>query len=362
MVGIKTLSEKCSSRIEQILRIWNKCKLKITLAGLALSAFGLSGCAAEDSFIRTPSMLAPQGAIAGRIASLSWFMIVLGSLVFIGVMLYLAYAIWGNRGYELEEELKRPNEGSGIVLTWGVGFTAIVLVVLFSLNIGTMRANNQTENNGEGLVVEVIGRQWWWEVRYPEQSFETANEIHIPVGQAVTLHLTTKDVIHSLWIPELNGKLDMIPNQVNELTLLADQTGEYWGECAEFCGTQHANMKLVVIVQTEQEFAAWLEHQQTTPSAPEDEMAIEGQRLFVMSRCAECHNVDGTAASGDLGPDLTHLGSRRTLGAGMLEYSLGQEGIWIMHSQEIKPGNLMPSFELSDEELGALLAYIDTLK
>lgn len=322
----------------------------------------LSGCARQDSFINTPSMLAPQGPLAGRIAGLSWFMIILGSLVFIGVMAYLVYAIWGNRGYELEEELQRPNEGSGIVLTWGAGFTAVVLVVLFGLNIFTMRANNQVRNEGEGLVIDVIGRQWWWEVQYTQQGFETANEIRIPAGQPVTLRLTTKDVIHSLWIPELNGKLDMIPNQVNELTLVADQTGEYWGECAEFCGTQHGKMKLMVIVQTEEEFTDWLDGQQTVPPPPEDELAVKGQEVFLGSACVYCHNVEGTNASGDLGPDLTHLNSRRTLGAGIMEYSLGRVGLWVLDSHQYKPGNLMPPMDLTEEELTELLAYLKTLE
>lgn len=337
-------------------------RFKFFILGLVLSTMGVSSCAAQESFIRTPSMLAPQGVIAGRIAGLSWFMIILGSLIFIGVMVYLAYAIWGNRGYELEEELKRPNAGSGIVFTWGVGFTAVVLVVLFGMNIGTMRANNRSADGGEGLVIDVIGRQWWWEVQYTQQGFETANEIRIPVGHPVTLRLTTKDVIHSVWIPELNGKLDMVPNQVNELILLADQAGEYWGECAEYCGTQHAKMKLMVIAQTEEEFSAWLEEQQTIPPPPEEELAVKGQQVFLGSACVYCHTVEGTNASGDLGPDLTHLGSRRTLGAGILEYSLGNVGLWVLDSHQYKPGNLMPAMDLSEQELGELLAYLATLE
>jgi len=307
-------------------------------------------------------MLAPQGPVAARIANLSWFMIILGSLIFIGVMVYLAYAVWGNRGYDLEEELKRPNEGSNIVLTWGVGFTSLVLVVLFGLNISTMRANNNVSNGEEGLVIDVIGRQWWWEVKYPQQEFETANEIRIPVGQPVTLRLSTKDVIHSLWIPQLSGKLDLVPNKVNQLSLIASEVGEYWGECAEFCGTQHGKMKLMVIVQSEDEFAAWLEHQQSVPAPPEDELAFEGRQVFLGSSCVYCHNVDGTNASGDLGPDLTHLGSRRTLGAGIMEYSLGNEALWVQNAHIYKPGNQMPPMDLTTAELSALMAYIKTLE
>lgn len=337
----------------------------IVLVLLMLNTIWLNACAAgvvENSFIRTPSMLAPQGPAAARIAGLSWFMIILGGLIFLGVMAYFIYAAWGHRGYALEEELARPNQGNGIVLTWGVGFTAVVLVVLFGLNLGTMRANDRMAAGQEGLVIDVIGHQWWWEVQYQDQGFETANEIHIPVGQPVTLRLVTKDVIHSLWIPELSGKLDLLPNQVNELTLLADKTGEYWGECAEFCGTQHAKMQLMVVVQTEREFAAWLEGQQAVPATPEDELAFEGRQIFLGSACVYCHNVEGTNASGDLGPDLTHVMSRRTLGAGILENSLGSMAGWVVDAQAIKPGNKMPPMDLNAEELAALLAYLKTLE
>jgi cytochrome c oxidase subunit 2 len=307
-------------------------------------------------------MLAPQGPVAGSIAGLSWFMIVLGSLIYTGVMIYFFYAARRSRGYPLEEELKHPNEGNGIVLTWGVGFSGLVLIVLFGLNLGTMRSNHRVFNATQGLVIDVIGRQWWWEIQYQEQGFETANEIHLPVGQPVTLRLVTKDVIHSLWIPELSGKLDLLPNQINELVILADKTGEYWGECAEFCGTQHAKMQLMIIVQTEREFNAWLERQQAVPEAPEAEPGLEGREVFLGSACVYCHNVEGTNASSDMGPDLTHIASRRTLGAGILENTTGNLAGWIVDAQAIKPGNKMPPMDLSGEELQALLAYMETLE
>ena len=236
----------------------------IVLGWLAVNALGLGSCSAapvENSFIRTPSMLAPQGPVADRIAGLSWFMLILGGLIFLGVMIYFMYAIWGHRGYSLEEELTRPNQGNGIVLTWGVGFTAVVLVVLFGLNLGTMRANHQVYNQQEAVVIDVIGHQWWWEVHYPAQATTTANEIHIPVGQPVRIELTTADVIHSFWVPELQGKIDMIPGQTNTLWLQADQPGAYKGECAEFCGVQHARMSFWVIADPPDQFATWLQNQ-----------------------------------------------------------------------------------------------------
>ena len=341
-----------------------KQKRGMLLWWLTVHALWLVSCSppVENSFIRTPSMLAPQGPIAARIAGLSWFMIILGTLIYLGVMVYFFRASRGNRAYDFEEELRQPNRGNGIVLTWGVGFTSVVLIVLFGLNLGTMRANHQIFNSEENLVIDVIGRQWWWEVQYAEQGFETANEIHIPVGQPVTLRLVTKDVIHSLWIPELSGKLDLLPNQVNELVIVADKAGEYWGECAEFCGTQHAKMQLMIIVQSEREFNAWLEHQQTVPEPPQDEFAFEGRQIFLGSACVYCHQIQGTNASGDLGPDLTHLGSRRTLGAGILENTTGNLAGWIVDAQAIKPGNHMPPMDLSGEELQAILAYMETLE
>ena len=321
-----------------------KKKIPVLLWWLVINVALLGSCLAapvENSFIRTPSMLSPQGPVAAKIAGLSWFMIILGGIIYIGVMIYFLYAIRGNRTYDFETELKNPNQGNSIVLTWGVGFTTLVLIVLFGSNVGTMRANHQILNRGEEFVIDIIGHQWWWEIRYVDPGFETANEIRIPVGQPVTLRLVTKDVIHSLWLPELSGKLDLLPNQVNELVILADKTGEYWGECAEFCGTQHAKMQLMVIVQTEQEFAGWLESQQAVPDPPADELAFKGREVFLGSACVYCHNITGTNASGDLGPDLTHLASRRTLGAGILENTTGNLAGWIVDAQAIKPGNHM---------------------
>lgn len=335
----------------------------VVLRWLFIHVILLSSCSpVQNSFIRTPSMLAPRGPLAGRIADLGWFMIILGGLIFIGVMLYFVYAAWGHRGYDLSEELRHPNQGTGIVLTWGVGFTALVLAVLFGWNVGVMRSNQQIFSRADELVIDVIGHQWWWEVQYAEQGFETANEIHIPVGQPVKLRLVTKDVIHSLWFPELSGKLDLLPNQVNELVLVADKNGEYWGECAEFCGTQHAKMQLMLIVQTEREFAAWLKDQQAVPDPPEEELALEGRDIFLGSACVYCHNIEGTNASSDLGPDLTHVMSRRTIGAGIRENTLGNMAGWIVDAQAIKPGNRMPPMDLNSEELSALLAYLKTLE
>jgi cytochrome c oxidase subunit 2 len=190
----------------------------------------------------------------------------------------------------------------------------------------------------------------------------TANYIHIPAGVPVRVHLGSQDVIHSFWVPELHGKLDMIPGQTNSFWLQADNPGEYKGICAEFCGTQHAKMLFLVVAQPPDEFAAWLEQQQQPAAVPAEPLAQQGLQVFLTGGCVECHAVRGTDATGNLGPDLTHIASRRTLGAGILPNNPGNLGGWIADPQHIKPGNLMPDSPLTGEELQALLAYMATLR
>jgi cytochrome c oxidase subunit 2 len=208
------------------------------------------------------------------------------------------------------------------------------------------------------LRIEVTGEQWWWRVRYldarGERDFETANEIRIPAGQPVQLELKSADVIHSFWVPSLAGKLDMIPGRTNRLTLNAARPGEYRGQCAEYCGGPHAFMAFFVIAETEDGFAGWIASQRRE--------AGKANSLFV-ARCGACHTVRGTAAAGTLGPDLTHVGSRRTIGAALLPMNRGSLAGWIASSQHLKPGNLMPSFRhFSGEELRELAAYLESLE
>ncbi|HXW00915.1 MAG TPA: cytochrome c oxidase subunit II, partial [Anaerolineae bacterium] len=217
-------------------------------------------------------------------------------------------------------------------------------------------------NTLDEVIVEIEGNQWWWEVNYPLQEFTTANEIHIPVGPPVELKVTSIDVIHSFWVPELHGKIDLIPGQTNSFWLQADEPGVYYGECAEFCGIQHAKMALVVVAQPEAEFTAWLEQQQQPAAQITEATLLEGQQIFLGSACISCHTVKGTNATGDLGPDLTHLASRLTLAAGTLENNQNNLAGWIIDPQNIKPGNLMPSTDLSENELQALLAYLESLE
>jgi cytochrome c oxidase subunit 2 len=213
--------------------------------------------------------------------------------------------------------------------------------------------------------LEVIGHQWWWEVNYdnekdPSQTFTTANEIHIPVGQPVRIAVTSTDVIHSFWVPKLTGKTDTIPGQINETWLEADKPGVYRGQCAEYCGLQHAHMGFTVVAQSPGDFHNWLENQLKPAPSPTSEQIIEGERDFVV-HCGICHTVRGTQAGGHAGPDLTHLMSRGSIAADTLPNNVAYLSGWIANPQAMKPGNLMPTLTLSPPVLTAIRAYLLTL-
>jgi cytochrome c oxidase subunit 2 len=208
------------------------------------------------------------------------------------------------------------------------------------------------------MTIHVTGHQWWWEARYDGTSVVTANEIHIPVHTRVDVELSTADVIHSFWIPELNRKTDMIPGRANRQLLFADEPGTYRGQCAEFCGLQHAHMAVEVVAQPRAAFDRWLARERT-PAAGQGN--ARGAQLFQQS-CSGCHAIRGTSAQGDVGPDLTHFASRSTIAALTLSNTRAHVREWIEHPQEVKPGNLMPDLRLSDADWDALTAYLETLR
>lgn len=333
------------------------------LRALLFCSFWLSACApTRGAEPRIPSALDPQGQAAANIANLWWIMFWLGTAVFVIVTLLLLIIVFTNRrrGAYPEPDLRAPDRRSWI--WWGgVIMPSVILAttLFFTLRSHIALAFPPTP---AALTIEIIGHRWWWEVRYPEQQITTANEIYIPVGQAVNVRLATADVIHSFWVPELNGKMDMIPGKTNTLWLHADEPGMYRGICTEFCGIQHAKMQYVVIAVPPDEFAAWLEHQRQPAPAPATARIRRGQQIFLGSACVYCHAVRGTNASGQLGPDLTHVASRQTLAAGVLPNNRGSLGGWITNPQHIKPGNLMPPTNLTGNELQVLLDYLDTLE
>ena len=321
------------------------------------------------SQFNTPSALNPQGVGAARIAELWWVMLAFGTAVFVLVIGLLTAALLRNR--RATSVTAPDSTGSDTGRNWpifgGIILPLIVIGIVFGYNIYTLAAIENPQVKPD-IKIEVVGRRWWWEVKYPDQGITTANEIHIPVGVPVQIQLQSADVIHSFWVPELHGKMDLIPTRINNITLEADNPGVYRGQCAEFCGLQHAHMGLVVVAQSNDDFNNWLNAQQQPAAAPTDQTAQEGQQVFMNSGCVFCHTVRGLddksidRSSVDLGPDLTHLSSRLTIAGASLTDNRGNLAGWIIDAQHVKPGSLMPNMYLDSQQLQALLDYLETLR
>jgi cytochrome c oxidase subunit II len=327
-------------------------RVALLAATIGAAGLALAGCGTDS-----PSMLDPRGPGASHIANLWWFLFVVGGAVTLVVLALLAVALVRGRRRTADEP---PPDATNFVVVGGIVIPATILVAAFAMTIWTdlqLRASGP-----EALRIEVVGHQFWWEVHYPEQEIRTANEIHIPVGQPVEILVNPADVIHSFWVPQLHGKIDMIPGKTNTLRLQADEPGEYRGICAEFCGLAHAHMHFLVIAEPADEFPAWVENQQLAAAEPNSEILVRGQQLFLGSACVYCHAVRGTTASSDFGPDLTHLASRRTLAAGIIENNRGNLAAWIVDPQTIKPGNAMPGIDMDSEDLQALVTYLESLE
>jgi cytochrome c oxidase subunit 2 len=333
--------------------------------------------------VAIPVMLAPafaragpmtfmvsHGAAANPITRLGWGLLGLSIFVAAFIALAVLIGIWWKRGAGEYDERGWPvlsHGRNGLPWLWiGVPVSIVLLLLsaiwtFYVLGVATAAPGHPK------ITVEVIGHQWWWEVRYsefgyPRRSFETANEIHIPVGVPVEVHLTSADVIHSFWVPQLAGKTDTIPGQINHAWLEADKPGVYRGQCTEFCGLQHAHMALYVVAQPARQFKSWWTHQLQPAADQVTGLAGEGEDVF-RTRCALCHTARGMPGSqGTLGPDLTHLMSRRTIAAGTLRNTPGNLAAWVSDAPAQKPGVDMPAEDLTGPQLQALLAYLKTLK
>lgn len=325
----------------------------------AAAALPLAGCGPF-------STLDPAGGQAHTLASLSWFLIVLTCLITL-VMIALVVAGARRRTGNLEEHLPvDAGGGKRWILIGGVAIPVITLSALFVITLVGLAAWPGDEGEEPAAVVHVTGHQWWWEVQYefgdPQLRFATANEIHIPVGQPVRIVLESVDVIHSFWVPRLHGKLDLIPGQTNIITLEADEPGVYRGQCAEYCGVQHANMRFLVVAEPAADFEAWTALQRRPARQPAEPMLVAGREAFERQACALCHRIRGTEARATVAPDLTHFGGRLMI-AGMLPNDRARLQAWITDAQSIKPGSHMPSLrEFDGETLNAIAAYLDTLE
>jgi cytochrome c oxidase subunit 2 len=310
-------------------------------------------------------MLEPHGLHAGQIAGLWWLMLIVCSIVLVVVCALVVVAVLRGRKNPDEEATLTKGQKRGLVLAGGVIAPAVVLIGFLIYSVVLSRAI-ASEPVG-AIHVDVVGHQWWWGVTYvggerTGSTFETANEIHIPVGRPVSISLTSRDVIHSFWAPNLHGKTDAIPGRKTRTWLQADTPGTWRGQCAEFCGLQHAHMAFTVTAHQPAEFERWRSAQLEAAQEPSSAQAMRGRDVFLNGPCVLCHTVRGTLALSSFGPDLTHVGSRKTLAAGTLPNTRGHLAGWILDPQAIKPGTRMPPTNLNSEDLQALLAYLEGLK
>ena len=336
-----------------------------SLSGLTALSLILASAAHADAPL---SYLTAHGARAHPINTLLWGVIAISLAVLVMALVLVPLSTFRGRsmpGHALPGEL--PVEAARGGMSWivlGVGVSALVLLGVTIWTVVTLAAVSPVPPRGAKLALEVVGHQWWWEVRYlsnePDRQFQTADEIHVPVGEPVVVKLRTADVIHSFWIPALTGKTDLIPGQTNISWFSADRPGVYRGQCTEYCGQQHAHMGLEVFAEPNDAFASWQNHQ-LQPAAAKSEAARRGLAVF-MTKCAACHTVRGTPAGGVLGPDLSHLMTRHRLAAGTLPNNPGYLSAWISDPQHVKPGALMPRLDLSGPELAQLRDFIEQLQ
>lgn len=322
----------------------------------------------SGSFTGVQSALDPHGPVAAQTAQLAWMLAGGGAVILLAVMALALYAVFARRE-RAASHLSRLS-GNGLIVGGGVIFPVLVLGALLAYSLMSA-AGLSPEADADALHVEVTGEQWWWRVHYLDangaRDFALANELRMPVGRTVVLHLKSADVIHSFWVPALAGKLDMIPGRTNVLRVKADRPGRMRGQCAEYCGGPHALMAMPVLAQAPEEYARWADHQRRPAMSAASAAGgsgggiVAGGKLF-MVHCAACHSVRGTAAAGAVGPDLTHIGSRLSLGAGLLPVNAGTLAGWITSTQHLKPGSLMPEFrDFKSEELLAIAAYLESL-
>jgi cytochrome c oxidase subunit 2 len=304
------------------------------------------------------SALAPAGEAAERIAGLFWWMTGFAAVIWIAVIALALYAV----GVPVEQSNRRRNL---LIIGGGAVVPTIAVAVLAMFGLAPIPALLAPAPEGS-LRITVSGEQWWWRVRYQPPGGEPvvlANEIRLPVGEPVEFRLESPDVIHSFWIPSLGGKIDMIPGRITRIALTPTKTGVFRGACAEYCGTSHAWMNFTVVVEEKDIFDRWLAHQRTPASIPSEPVAARGKELFLANGCGACHQIRGSPAKGVIGPDLTHVGSRLSIGAGMLPNNSATLLRWITRTEEVKPGALMPSFGmLPEDDVKAIAAYMEALK
>ena len=323
---------------------------------LSLSIIAVAtGCSGNQS------ALDPQGPPAIHVEHLIIGITIVCAAVWVLVMIVLGWALLRRRSSDSSQPRERLLTK---MVSTAVAATVIIIAGLTVASFYTTRSIGLPED--AALTITVRGQQWWWQVIYadpdPALSFQTANEVHIPVGQDVRIQLESGDVVHSFWVPSLAGKQDLVPGRSNGLLLRAERPGIYRGQCAEFCGLQHTHMAMLVIADETGDYQRWAAAQRENGAMPTEPDAAAGKVAFLSKPCAACHAVRGTPATGTTGPDLTHIGSRQTIAAGLLETTRGSLAAWIADPQTLKPGNNMPMVPLTSAELRDISAYLESLK
>jgi cytochrome c oxidase subunit 2 len=332
---------------------------QMLLAVTFLAVLSLAGCAGAPSILKPES---PGAKITYDLALIIFGIAVAVFVIVEGLLLYSAIHFSRKSGDGLPQQIEGNKR---LEIAWTV-VPAIVLAVVFVVSLPILRSVTYTLAPSTGaaskaLHVRVVGHQWWWEFDYPELQIVTADELHVPVGTVVNVDVDSADVIHSYWAPQLGGKIDAIPGQTNRTWFQVTQEGTYHGQCAEFCGVEHANMRFEVIAEPPDQFQAWVKQQQSPAAAMTGE-AAKGEQVFMTGACIGCHTINGTKAQGKVGPNLTHFASRKVFAGAVLENTPENVARWLADPQQVKPGNLMPNLHLSQAEIDALKAYLENLK
>ena len=329
----------------------------VLLLVLTVPAFAQEGTPAQ------PSALSPAGPNSEAIASLFTIVLVIATVVFIvveGLIIVSAFRFRSRAKDTAEPSQVHGNTRAEIA--WTI-LPALIVVSLFVMALQTQQTlDTRPAAAAEQMTVKVIGHQFWWEYQYPDLGIATATDLVIPAGKVVNLELSSVDVIHSFWIPQLNGKTDAFPNHVNFTWIQANTPGVYYGQCAELCGAGHANMHAVVIAKTQTEFDQWVKQQQAAPVEPTVALAQQGQQILMAGACIGCHTINGTSANGKTGPNLTHMGSRMSIAGGTFPNTEGNLRRWLANPPAMKPGSIMPKLNLTNTEIDSLTAYLLSLK
>jgi cytochrome c oxidase subunit 2 len=307
--------------------------------------------------VDSPSPLSPAGSEADRVATLLWIVLALGVFVVVVVLTAVLVAMFRRQRDHDTATTERTHQR--FIVGGGIVFPVVILSVVGVLTV--VSTATLLRSTPGALTVDVTGEQWFWRISYPDSGITTANELRVPVDRSVELHLHSSDVVHSFWVPQLAGKLDATPGQSPVLAFTPHEVGTYRGECAEFCGLQHANMNFVVDVLSQADFDSWVQRHRETPAPPTDQLAAEGRADFASLACAGCHTIRGVS-DGTFGPDLTDIGERSTLGASTVPNTDEDLAAWMVNARAFKPGVKMPPIDLTNDQVHALVAYLRTLR